>query len=119
MRWMYTETENVISITYDDVEGTEICLRLEMLIGINAYTQAKKCQEMLDVLRQNKILNRINKDSSQSASSAPAISPADEIKKFKELLDAGILTQEEFDAKKKQLLGKRQFTGRIACETII
>lgn len=29
----------------------------------------------------------------------------EDIKKFKELLDAGILTQEEFDAKKKQLLG--------------
>ncbi len=34
-----------------------------------------------------------------------ALSPAEELKKFKELLDAGILTQEEFDAKKKQLLG--------------
>ncbi len=33
------------------------------------------------------------------------LSPADELKKFKELLDAGILTQEEFDAKKKELLG--------------
>lgn len=32
-------------------------------------------------------------------------STADEIKKFKELLDSGIITQEEFDAKKKQLLG--------------
>lgn len=32
-------------------------------------------------------------------------SGADEIKKFKELLDLGIITQEEFDAKKKQLLG--------------
>ncbi len=31
-------------------------------------------------------------------------SSADEIKKYKELLDAGIITQEEFDAKKKQLL---------------
>ena len=36
---------------------------------------------------------------------APATSPADEIKRYKELLDTGILTQEEFDAKKKQLLG--------------
>lgn len=39
---------------------------------------------------------------------APAnsvISDADEIKKFKELLDSGIITQAEFDAKKKQLLG--------------
>ena len=34
-----------------------------------------------------------------------AISAADELIKFKELLDMGILTQEEFDAKKKQLLG--------------
>ena len=30
---------------------------------------------------------------------------ADELKKFKELLDSGVITQEEFDAKKKQLLG--------------
>ena len=29
----------------------------------------------------------------------------EELKKIKELLDAGIITQEEFDAKKKQLLG--------------
>lgn len=34
-----------------------------------------------------------------------ASSPADEILKFKELLDMGAITQEEFDAKKKQLLG--------------
>ena len=32
-------------------------------------------------------------------------SPAEELKKFKELLDMGVITQEEFDAKKKQLLG--------------
>ena len=32
------------------------------------------------------------------------ISAADELKKFKELLDTGVITQEEFDAKKKQLL---------------
>ena len=32
-------------------------------------------------------------------------SQADELKKYKELLDSGIITQEEFDAKKKQLLG--------------
>lgn len=34
-----------------------------------------------------------------------ALSPADEIKKYKELLDIGAITQEEFDAKKKELLG--------------
>ena len=32
-------------------------------------------------------------------------SGADELKKYKDLLDSGAITQEEFDAKKKQLLG--------------
>ena len=32
------------------------------------------------------------------------VSPIEELKKFKELLDMGIITQEEFDSKKKQLL---------------
>ena len=46
-----------------------------------------------------------------AAEEAPAAAPADmtaaveAMKKFKELLDMGVITQEEFDAKKKQLLG--------------
>ena len=32
-------------------------------------------------------------------------SSAEELKKFKELLDSGVISQEEFEAKKKQLLG--------------
>ena len=32
-------------------------------------------------------------------------SNADELKKYKELFDSGVITQEEFEAKKKQLLG--------------
>ena len=36
--------------------------------------------------------------------SVASISNADEIKKYKELLDLGIITQEEFDVKKKQYL---------------
>jgi hypothetical protein len=41
----------------------------------------------------------------QNNTVVPASSPIDDIKKYKELLDIGIITQEEFDAKKKQLLG--------------
>ncbi len=33
------------------------------------------------------------------------VSAADEIRKYKELLDMGVITQEEFDTKKRQLLG--------------
>ena len=39
------------------------------------------------------------------AAPVAAVSVADEIKQFKELLDMGAITKEEFDAKKKQLLG--------------
>ena len=41
----------------------------------------------------------------QSTSNGVIVSEADDIKKFKELLDMGAINQEEFDAKKKQLLG--------------
>ena len=40
-----------------------------------------------------------------TAVSTSTQSPADEIMKYKQLLDCGAITQEEFDAKKKQLLG--------------
>ena len=32
-------------------------------------------------------------------------SSVEDLKKYKELLDTGVISQEEFDAKKKQLLG--------------
>ncbi|WP_242835380.1 SHOCT domain-containing protein [Desulfitobacterium sp. PCE1] len=34
-----------------------------------------------------------------------SLSAADEIKKYKELLDIGAISQDEYEAKKKQLLG--------------
>ena len=40
-----------------------------------------------------------------STPSSPSFSGADEIAKFKSLLDQGAITEAEFEAKKKQLLG--------------
>lgn len=40
-----------------------------------------------------------------SPSPAPASDPIEQVKKLAELRDQGILTESEFDAKKKQLLG--------------
>ena len=51
-----------------------------------------------------KVINEVQVEKVHQAS--PAVqSDAEEIKQFKELLDSGVITQEEFDAKKKQLLG--------------
>jgi membrane protease subunit (stomatin/prohibitin family) len=41
----------------------------------------------------------------QPAHGAAPLSQADELAKFKKLLDDGVLTQEEFDRKKSQILG--------------
>jgi hypothetical protein len=57
-----------------------------------------------DIIAKAQIENTNQKIDTSSATPI-ASSNADELKKFKELLDMGIITQEEFDAKKKQLLG--------------
>ena len=51
----------------------------------------------------NLLIDRQNKTSAK-ADYAPQ-SNAEELKKYKDLLDSGVISQEEFDAKKKQLLG--------------
>lgn len=59
--------------------------------------QAHQIISDLIIKRQNKIPNNaINQVTAQSN--------ADELKKYKELLDNGVITQEEFETKKKQLL---------------
>ncbi|WP_022751135.1 hypothetical protein [Eubacterium sp. 14-2] len=41
-----------------DGEGTEQMVRIEMLTGFNIYKQAEKCHELIDLLREKKILNK-------------------------------------------------------------
>ena len=49
--------------------------------------------------------NRANAETTATIKQDVPLSNADELAKFKDLLDKDIITQEEFDAKKKQLLG--------------
>ena len=51
------------------------------------------------------VKNKVEETKNGGGQTVKNVSAADEIKKFKELLDMDIITQEEFDAKKKQLLG--------------
>lgn len=50
-------------------------------------------------------INDTAKQSVTAAAAVPAVDPIEQIKKFKELLDMGIISEEEFSAKKKELLG--------------
>ena len=49
--------------------------------------------------------NQKNGEKQTEGNSVASAGGADELKKYKDLLDSGVITQEEFDAKKKQLLG--------------
>ncbi|MBE6973318.1 MAG: SHOCT domain-containing protein [Ruminococcaceae bacterium] len=57
--------------------------------------------------KQEVLYPQTNKKQEETKKSANAneISNAAAIKEYKELMDAGIISPEEFDAKKKQLLG--------------
>ena len=50
-------------------------------------------------------VNRAQQQTQPQQSVQPASDPYEELKKAKELLDAGVISQEDFDAKKKSLLG--------------
>ena len=58
-------------------------------------------QEILSVMQ---IMTSQNKTPNASHTSSVQQSAADEIRKYKELLDDGIITEAEFNAKKRQLL---------------
>ncbi|KQL52679.1 hypothetical protein AN964_03500 [Heyndrickxia shackletonii] len=53
----------------------------------------------------HQVLDEVRNVSKQPQVITSTVSAADELKKFKELLDMGVLTEDEFNAKKKQLLG--------------
>ena len=72
--------------------------------GRISFLLIKNADSIYDTLNQL-IIERHKKNNSVVANTVPTSSNADELKKYKELLDTGIITQEEFDAKKKQLLG--------------
>ena len=51
------------------------------------------------------LIERQENNKARSNAVVMPVSNADELKKYKELLDGGVISPEEFDAKKKQLLG--------------
>ena len=65
-----------------------------------ASSQAKKLAPVLTAF-----FSEFQQKHESSSAEISLASPADELRKFKQLLDEGIINQEEFEAKKKQILG--------------
>ena len=101
------EQENVICIIFKAETGEELTLRVEMLTGFTIYRQAEKCREFIALLRQHGILQKIEQKKNINNGSGNNNSDIlTQIEKLASLKDAGILTDEEFQEKKKTLLAK-------------
>lgn len=109
-----TKTKNVctsmkVKITLRDNNPDVIYVDLitkETKCDSGAYKDAaKQAQDILSALQVAADKGAGEASTQPVVVAAAAPSAADELMKFKQLLDAGAITQEEFDAKKKQLLG--------------
>lgn len=101
------EQENNIEITYKEESGKERKLRMEMLTGTTVYGQAAKCREMMDLLREHEILAIFEKNAAPAnVPSGGTVDIAEQIGKLATLKEQGILSDEEFAAKKAELLAK-------------
>lgn len=97
------QQENVVVIEYTDKEQKKQTLHVEMLTGTTIYNQAAKCKELMALLRRENILERLQKGNTPSSSGDDVLA---QIEKLSKLRDAGVLSEEEFTAKKADLLAK-------------
>ena len=92
-----------LPISQISVAGTGIFNRVSIATSSGAIN-------FYGVINQNEVFSVISEllmkrqEETKTTYKSPE-SASDELKKMKDLLDSGIITQEEFDAKKKQLLG--------------
>ena len=81
-------------------------MRSEMFTGLTTMGEARVCLELIDILRSNKLLKQFAGRPEEAEPAQPkSTDVVQQLRDFKDLLDSGVITQEEFDAKKKQLLG--------------
>ena len=98
--------ENNLHIHHEKDSGENAILRLEMLSGLTVMGQAKKCQELEDRLRWNGIKEKFISASDEATQGSKIDDIPGQIEKLASLRDRKIISQDEFDAKKKDLLSK-------------
>lgn len=79
------------------LNGVKILTTSKKIVFISMKNATEVSKAISDFIATNVNEEKVIADSNNNTN-------ADELKKFKELLDVGAITQEEFDAKKKQLL---------------
>lgn len=95
------------------VDSVSAIATIRVLKGVSVSTSSgrisfcviKNADEIYKVMNNLLIERQQEKVNATVAAAAPKSDETDQLKKYKDLLDGGVITQEEFDAKKKQLLG--------------
>ena len=95
--WLYKHGQRIDAISKEknlnNSDMATLCLILGIFIPLIAYIIM---QDRINTICTTKV--EVEKEKTENSS-------IDQLKQYKELLDDGVITQEEFDAKKKQLLG--------------
>ena len=108
-----TDTE----LTCNSYYGETAKLQYDKIIGVTKHDGLKSVAiqygasrplyftAMLNYMEVYEFLTNKANNSKSVEEQSSASDVTEQVKKYKDLLDQGIITQEEFDAKKKQLLG--------------
>lgn len=88
-------------LVFEDINSVDFGKNTLKIVGTGVrfkISNLTNAESIKSVIIEKKKTAQTESDKSNSGN-------AEELKKYKELLDSGIITQEEFDAKKKQILG--------------
>lgn len=88
-------------LLFKDINNVDFGKNTLKLIGIGVKFKISNITNAENI--KSVIIDKMK--SEQIKSNSTNTSSADELKKYKELLDSGVISQEEFEAKKTQLLG--------------
>ena len=97
-----SECRDVEAMTFGIIQGR---IKINTVTELIDFKVAKKEAIRLADMIEKVIESTVETKKAEPLTAIAELSSADELKKFKELLDLGVITQAEFDAKKKQLLG--------------
>lgn len=100
-------------LTYASMKPMGTRLRTTLFESVNSYSKADLDKDLQNMKREmpdfidadfTDVEEDFSNNHEETKEKKPVYSAADEILKYKQLLDMGVLTQEEFDRKKEELL---------------
>lgn len=100
-------------LTYASMKPMGTRLRTTLFESVNSYSKADLDKDLQNMKREmpdfidaefTDVEEDFSNNHTETKEKKPVFSAADEILKYKQLLDMGVLTQEEFDRKKEELL---------------